>query len=301
MLTSKSLEQLGLVVDALIAANIPALSAYELGKIIYLKDILSQAESPKQEFKSLIDSILKLRLLAPLNKTNAYLVFGRNATPAEIVCSLDPFTYVSHLSAMEYHGLTDRFPKILYITRPTTAEWRIQAERRMQKDLNGRFTQYKESGLPTLVRPKFTTIERTSIQFHERSQLGAFRSVSDSPLRVATIGRVFLDMLREPKSCGGIQHVLDIYMQDAKKFLKFIVDEVETHGKPIDKVRIGYVLNEVCKLQHAKFADWKKFAQRGGSRKLNPAEEFSGYHSESWKLSINVPSLTPDNSDTNNE
>lgn len=36
----------------------------------------------------------------------------------EVVCSVDPFCYVSHLSAMEYHGLTNRMPTLLFISSP---------------------------------------------------------------------------------------------------------------------------------------------------------------------------------------
>jgi predicted transcriptional regulator of viral defense system len=143
-----------------------------------------------------------------------------------------------------------------------------------------------------VVPPKIASVGNTVIQFYERSQLGAFRLVSGSTLRVATIGRVFLDMLREPALCGGIQHVVDIYQREAKRYLKLIVDEVERHGQPIDKVRVGYLLSDVCKLEAPEFSSWQKFAQRGGSRKLDAKGEYVPSYSERWLLSINVPSLT---------
>ena len=192
---------------------------------------------------------------------------------------------------MEHHGLTDRFAKILYMTRPPAVEWRRQAVARMEKDLDGKLEQYKKAGLPVLTMPKINAIGRTVVHFQERSQFGAFRNVADTSLRVATIGRVFLDMLREPKLCGGMQHVLDVYKRDAKRYLKLIVEEIDRHGQPIDKVRAGYVLSEVCGLQYPVLQEWEFFVQRGGSRKLDPDEEFATHYSERWKLSINVPSL----------
>ena len=292
MAHSPNYERLAIVADALAAINAPALPSYELGKLIFLKGLLSGATSPKQEYKSIIELILGVRLLAPLGKTRAYLIFGRaSASPAEIVCSLDPFAYMSHLSAMEHHGLTDRFAKILYMTRPPAVEWRRQAVARMEKDLDGKLEQYKKAGLPVLTMPKINAIGRTVVHFQERSQFGAFRNVADTSLRVATIGRVFLDMLREPKLCGGMQHVLDVYKRDAKRYLKLIVEEIDRHGQPIDKVRAGYVLSEVCGLQYPVLQEWEFFVQRGGSRKLDPDEEFATHYSERWKLSINVPSL----------
>jgi predicted transcriptional regulator of viral defense system len=213
------------------------------------------------------------------------------------MCSLDPFAYVSHLSALEYHGLTDRFPQIVSMTRPPAAEWRKQAKERMLKDLGEKYPLYIEAGLPKLVRPDVLKIGQTSIQIHERSQMGAYRLVVGSSLRVATIGRTFLDMLREPALCGGWQHVIDIYRQEARRYLNLIVDEVNQHGHPIDKVRAGYVLSEVCGLESESFDDWQKCAQRGGSRKLDADGDYAPQYSERWKLSLNVPSVTKGHGD----
>jgi hypothetical protein len=220
-----------------------------------------------------------VRLLTPLTSGTpvpGYLLFGRNqTTPAEIMCSLDPFAYVSHLSAMEYHGLTDRFPQIVYMTTPAAADWRKQAQARMERDLGTRLQAYRSAGLPRLLRPHVIKLEQTHIEFHERSQLGAFRHVADTALRVATLGRV----------------VVDIYRQEASRHLKLIVDEVDRHGQPIDKVRAGFVLAEVCRLQSPVIDGWDRFAQRGGSRKLDAESEYAPIYSERWQLSINVPSI----------
>lgn len=36
----------------------------------------------------------------------------------EIICVVDPFAYISHLSAMEFHGLTDRIPSSIFYSTP---------------------------------------------------------------------------------------------------------------------------------------------------------------------------------------
>jgi predicted transcriptional regulator of viral defense system len=289
-------ERLEKVAAALSQLRGPAVSGYDLGRLIFAAIQPYSSNSAKAELDQILASLLGFKLLTPLDSSearHAYLLFGRKeASPAEIMCSLDPFAYVSHLSAMEHHGLTDRFSKILYMTRPLATEWRNQAALRMEKDLGDDLDAYKKTGLPRLVRPALNMIGHTSVEFHERSQLGAFRNVSESPLRVATLGRVFLDMLREPKLCGGLQHVIDIYEREAKQYLKLITDEVDRHGQAIDKVRIGYVLTEVCHLSSPAIDKWTEFAQRGGSRKLDADAEYSAVYSERWQLSINLPSLT---------
>lgn len=276
----------------------PAVLSYEIGRLIFSKTASTNADLLKQHYQRLLESLLSVRLLTPIRsnpKVLGYLLFGRNlASPAEIACSLDPFSYISHLNAMEYYGLTDRFPKTLYMCTPPSKEWREQATQRMQKDLGGETERYVASGLPRLAKPALSMIGKTAVQFHGRTQMGAFRSVSESSLRVATMGRVFLDMLREPWLCGGIQHVLDIYRREGKRYLGLIVDEVDRHGQPIDKIRAGYVLTEVCHLSSEIVDQWTRFAQRGGSRKLDPESEHSSSYSKRWMLSLNVPSLLSD-------
>jgi len=286
---------IGVIAEALAATSLPAISSYELSKAFYLKTSeISQRN--KAFFRAVVDQLQRLRLLSciPLQGgAEAYLLFGHsNATAKEIACSLDPFAYLSHLSAMEYHGLTDRFPKIVFMSTPSQSDWRQQAQEKMRKDLGDHFDAYISGGFPKLGRPNLTKIGKSTVEFYERSQLGAFRHVPGSPLRVATIGRVFLDMIREPQLCGGIQHVIDVISSESKRHLRSIVDEVDRHGKPIDKVRMGYLLTEVSRLSDSIVDEWEQYAQRGGSRKLDSEGEYSPTYSERWKLSINVPSLT---------
>jgi predicted transcriptional regulator of viral defense system len=286
---------IGNLIESLAATGLPVISEYELGRAIFLK-LSALAEGRNALFRPVVEHLKALKIFVPLSlggTTNAYQLFGHStASPQQIACALDPFAYVSHLSAMEYHGLTDRFPKILYLTRPPAGEWRRQAEEKMRRDLGTRYEEYLASRLPRLVRPKLSKIAQVNLHFQERSQLGAFKHVGSSNLRVATIGRVFLEMTREPQLCGGIQHVIDVFSSNAKRYFRLVVDEYERHGKAIDKVRAGYLLTEICNLTDSVVENWSQFAQRGGSRKLDSETEYAPEFSERWKLSINVPSLT---------
>ena len=286
------LKRVASVVEALNSQKTPALNSYDFARILFQQGLFIESQSAKTDFDNILEIILKLHLLSPTGLNNSFFIFGRSsATAAEVICSIDPFAYLSHLSAMEHHGLTDRFSNLLYMTRPPSAVWKQNAEKRMQKDLSEKIDQYIAMKLPILKRQKFEKIGKTLIHFEEKSQMGAFRHVPDTSLRVATIGRVFLDMIREPHLCGGIQHVIDIYQKEANRYFQFIIDEINQHGKPIDKVRAGFLLDEICGLQSPALILWEAFAQRGGSRKLDMSGEYAPHHSERWKLSINVPAL----------
>ncbi|MFT3777743.1 MAG: type IV toxin-antitoxin system AbiEi family antitoxin [Ottowia sp.] len=283
--------------EKLAAWDRPIVSDYELGALVaaHLESLQDPPALPL--YKKVVEGLSSFSLIFPdkdFKPGTVYHLFGRVKPKAmEVACSADPFAYVSHLSAMEYHGLTDRFSKILYLTTPTDKEWREQATARMNKDLKAQTAAYRAARLPMLRRLPFERVEGQRVELMRRSSRGAFKTIKSTAIRVATIGRVFLDMVREPHNCGGIQHVVDTYRAYAERNLALIVEEVERHGNAVEKVRAGYLLDEVCRLSHPLIDGWTKYAQRGGSRMLDPQAEYASHYSEKWMLSINVPSLMP--------
>ncbi len=209
----------------------------------------------------------------------------------EVACSVDPFAYVSHLSAMEYHGVTDRFSKILYLSTPSDREWKEQAAARMGKDLKELKEGYLAAKLPALRFQKLERIDGIRVELMRRSHRGAFKTIKSPFIRVAMVGRTFMDMLREPELCGGMQHVVDTYREYAVKYLNLIIDEVDKHGTSIEQARAGYLLETVCGLSDPIIDAWALKVQRGGSRKLDPQAEYAPFFSGRWGLSVNVPSL----------
>lgn len=206
----------------------------------------------------------------------------------QIVCGLDPFAYISHLTAMGHYGLTSQLPKMVFATTYPVKEWTQHAAQMMKRDLGELYESYLSTSLPSLRRVHVSTIQGMPLNLHTSVSAGAFVINRDEQFRVASIGRTFLDMLRRPDLCGGMVHVMDVYEEHAKRYLSHIVSEVETHGSPIEKVRAGYILEECCGLEHEILNQWQAHAQRGGSRKLDPAAEYVPEFSERWAISLNV-------------
>lgn len=283
--------------ETLAGWNRPVVTDYELG-VLTATQLERLQESPTLQFyKEIVDGLRSYSLISPdkdFKPGAVYHLFGRIKPKAmEVACSVDSFAYVSHLSAMEYHGLTDRFSRILYLTTPTDKEWREQARTRMDRELRTQAAAYRAARLPMLRRPSFVRVEGQRVELLRRSSRGAFKTIKSATIRIATVGRVFLDMVREPQHCGGIQHVVDTWRAYAERNLPLIVEEIERHGNAVEKVRAGYLLDEVCHLSHPLIDGWKKLAQRGGSRMLDPQAEYASHYSGKWMLSINVPSLMP--------
>ncbi len=282
----------------------PVVTAYGLGLLVvrlYRTKRLAnrrvtrlQKDFPSRtDITKLIDRLQKIEVLSShgsFPNRRVYRILGKgDAEASDVACSVDPFAYVSHLSAMEYHGLTDRFARTLTISTPSARAWREFALRRMQKDLGELYERYVKARLPRLTRLSVRDISRTPIITYSSIHLGAYKNVPGRSLRVATVGRTFLDMLRAPRSCGGIRHVLDVCRQHASTYLQLLVDEIERHGTGIEKVRAGYILEEVCGLSHDALDTWLVHAQRGGSRKLDPNADYDGLrYSEKWCISLNI-------------
>ena len=243
------------------------------------------------DLKRVTDRLLKNGVLQPYKgfSGNVFTLLGKQPTALEVACVVDPFAYLSHLSAMEYHGLTQRMPAILSLSSPSPAEWQQSALARMKRDLGEESLEaYRTAGLPTLIRPRIDKIERQVVKVYTSSHLGAFVAVRNRALRVATIGRTFLDMLREPDLCGGIYHVVEVFEAHAATYLRLITDEIAQHGTKIDQARAGYLLDERCGLKSPTLDCWQAEVQRGGSRKLYAKGEYSSRFSERWSLSLNI-------------
>jgi predicted transcriptional regulator of viral defense system len=209
----------------------------------------------------------------------------RAGSAEEISCIADPFAYVSHLSAMQRYGLTDRSPQALHLTTPIHSLWKNFRDERIRLD----FPDAPKMELPVLARPGFKdTIRRRRVVVHISSHPWIPSPLSGEETRITSIGQTFADMLREPHLCGGMRHVLDVWEQEADQWVPEIVAAIGAQGSKIVKVRAGYILSEVIGIDHPALLEWERFAQRGGSRKLDPEADYAPEFSERWMISINV-------------
>ncbi|WP_320043222.1 hypothetical protein [uncultured Desulfobacter sp.] len=219
------------------------------------------------------------------NMSAVHRIFGKKIdNEEEIVCSIDPFAYISHLSAMEYHGLTDKIPRVLFYSAPDTKTWREFALDKMKRDFKGTINE----SLPKLSLINMKKVGKKNLIKYNSVHSGSYINVKNTPLRVSSIGRTFLDMIRKPDLCGGIYNVLEAYEDYSNQYLNLIIDEIDRHGKKIEKVRAGYILEERLSIEDRRIEEWKIFAQRGGSRKLDPNNDYYPDYSEEWCISINI-------------
>jgi predicted transcriptional regulator of viral defense system len=288
----------------LAARRSPVVTRYELAVILFRlyerrqhggqQLAISRAQPNKQTLASLIARLIEFGAIEEckdFKQGRAYkLQRLGDPTPEQIACAVNPFSYVSHLSAMQYWGLTDRLPRTLHLSTLSDRPWRNAAAAQMQKDCEGSISRYLETGLPRLTKPNITRLQGNSVRVVATKTIqGNYKNIEDQAIRVSTIGRTFLDMLKKPNECGGIRHVIDVYEENAGTRLKQITQTIQNSGSRIDKVRAGYLLQERLGLTNEIIESWKSLTQRGGSMKLDPTESYSPSYSEQWQLSINLP------------
>ena len=281
----------------------PVISDYEISILIFSLltkkrfhgqklEITDNDSSYSLQVKNVITSLKEFGIIEPhkdFPKGKVFRITGKKSyTAGDIVCAVDPFAYVSHISAMDFHGLTERIPKVLYVSSPSPHEWTESGRKKMEKDSKGHIKDYLREDLPRLTRILYQKIEKHPIIQYSSIHRGAFRKIEGRSMRVSTIGRTFLDMVREPDYCGGTRHVAEIFRDFGPQYKKIIIDEISRHGTKIEKARTGYYFEEICHIEDSSFDEWVSEAQRGGSRKLDPKNEFSPNFSERWCLSINV-------------
>ncbi len=212
----------------------------------------------------------------------------RDASPGEIMCAIDPFGHVAFLSAMEFHGLTNRLPKLLYFATFDAASWKQHARERTVRELGPLLPAFVEAELPALQYSRVTKLNGVVVETLRTKDAGHWRNTMNGALRVTGIGRTFLDMIQNPDLCGGIRHVIEVFEEHAQAHIAAILNEFSANGGKIDRVRAGYILNDRCGIDLPEIDAWCVDAARGGSRKLDAHAEYASVFSEKWSLSINA-------------
>lgn len=250
---------------------------------------IGKIQSAEPDTRVLTDALLGITeqgILSPVIPGYIWQLSNKNAATAQqIVCNLTPWSHLAYLSAMEWHGITDRIPHALHTVQAPLAAARKQQLAQLKEQLPG-----LQNEQPLLVRAysPHEKIDGKVLQQHTQRNYRLRAELHDSGgIRVTTLGETFLDMLREPDLCGGYAHVQDVFEEYAANHLPVIVKAVDKNGTGIDKARTGYLLEEVCGLSHRIIDSWKTSVQRGGSRKLVASNPYKNTFSEVWCISIN--------------
>lgn len=283
----------------------PAINSLELFKqYLYLfktKKYLDQEiplrknASLERRFIDFKDS-LKMSGFTKIGK-NYILRNPKECKPADIICSIYPYTYISYLTAMRHYSLTDRLPTVTQIVSIDRSLWKKKIDAKYVDYLNENSNNdsirrlYKNNSV-SYPQEKEGKVVGFPCKTHSKRKINEYKQ-EESGVRVIVVGDLFLEMLENFDLCGGIDHVIDIYINYSTIFTKEILKSLPKYSN-ITQAKVGFLFEKVLKVNLDDYLQQVKKEQqdvRGGSRKFIANEPYSSVFSPDWNISLNYERL----------
>lgn len=297
------------IVSSLVSRGLPVVIEYDLFQLVRhlhqtgvydgKKLRIGKSIPSRDRYRKIVGKLLSERYLRPDpdfypsqqwgETTHTYaMVFRISDVPdgpaEEITALLDPFCYLSHLSAMQRYSLTDRIPETLILSTPQ--KWNVARDLKKQEDYPDLGKDEYAAPLKQLTWPDI--IRKRAVTLHKTVRNPVVKNIRGSRARIAAVGETFVQMLDRPELCGGMNHIIDVWDSHASVYVEEIITAVNNADESIIKVRAGYLLEERLGIEDPRILEWLQFAQRGGSRKLDPSTPYVSRYSEKWMISLNV-------------
>jgi len=212
-------------------------------------------------------------------------------SPIELIFPLFPYAYLTHLSAMRHYSITDRIPKKIQIEIPSRPKWKAL----LTEDIKKMDVSAKDKDIILKYLPRYPKSDE--IYFKKRILVSSIRTplpylTLDNGVRVVEIGALFVEMINNPKECGGIEHVMDVFQEYGLIFKKKIY-KVALESSLIAQARIGFIFEQILEQSDPEILKMKSRNKdlRGGSRVFLTGEDFSNIINIEWNLSLNHPSV----------
>ena len=115
------------------------------------------------------------------------IIPNQDKTADEVVCIADQFCYISHISAMQRYGLTDRRPEALYLTQATPKSAREMIAKQITADFGNvsNDEEFEVPSIPATHHPK--RVRRRPVRTKTTTHFGEWRSVRGTASRIASI------------------------------------------------------------------------------------------------------------------
>ena len=202
----------------------------------------------------------------------------------ELLFELHPYAALSHLSALQYHGLS--IERETYLTMSVPSDGRGDL-----LPLGTRGLDWEGAELPSGSIPK--TVLNTRVLTKRVNPADYFGLIEVEPraipLRYTGLERTLIDAIQSPRLCGGVEAALSAWFEGSERIdVNAIVRQVERLNIAILRQRIGFLLEELG-LTHSHLTHWQQQSQRGGSSRLVASLPFSSTYNERWNLSLNAP------------
>ena len=235
------------------------------GKTIFsLEDIREYNVNPKNLIYNLTRKnwILRLKkgvyLIAPLE---AGELGARSHTVHSFVIAshlVEPY-YISHWSALNYHGLTEQTPPAVYIAST--------------KPRNGRRILDTDFVFVAIAKHKMFGVEEIKIE--------------DNVVNISTPEKTVVDCLDHPEHCGGIVEVARVIFFEHKSLdFKEMVNMAKRMRNGAILKRLGYLLETLKLESYSEILGYPKLSK--GYARLDTKLPGEGRINERWRIIVNA-------------
>lgn len=226
-----------------------------------------------------------------------------------ILSNIYPIGYIGYMSAIKHYELAPINSNSIYFVTVDRINWK----RLCLKKINRNFPELKEN--KNLFKDIFGNIGENDLiptypleeeigKYHIAviNQKNLWTDEEWDSLRVIALPYLYIDMLRNPKYCGGLGQVLQIFNSLEAIELAEIIEILEKKSKStdMDRARFGFIFDKIFQIKNDIFLNWKKEQKfkRGGSRKLVSYLPFDSTYDEDWNISVNYDFAKPYASNT---
>jgi predicted transcriptional regulator of viral defense system len=224
-----------------------------------------------------------VNISSPKMNTTRYAL--ASAIPEEIVLSLRPNSYLSHYTAMYYHGITNSIPKIIYSNLEQFKALPGKRETLEQINIDKAFSKaMRVSNNVARFELEGKNYEGILLNGNKSDNLGVIQiKTGKRHIHTTDIEKTLIDAAVRPLYCGGASEVLEAYKM-SKKLIS--VDTVLSY---LEKLDFTYPYEQVIAfyLEKAGFSEkqLKKFEKRiSGFDFYLTYEMRRKSYSQRWKL-----------------
>jgi len=242
-------------------------SLAERGRNIFaLEDVTSTLAISYENAKMIVSRLVKKKWLIRLAR-GKYLIVPLEAGVKSqytehgfVIAShlVKPY-YIGYWSALNYHGLSEQVPSVIFV---------VSSKRRKDRtilDTRFRFVTIKKSKIFDLVEV----------------------DISNSKVKISGVEKTIVDCLDHPEYCGGVEEIAKALFFDHEDLdMKKIIKNAEKMGNKTIIKRLGYLLDlfKYHEYEHL----FKDVKLSKGYSKLDPKLPEKGTFNDRWKLLINV-------------
>lgn len=205
--------------------------------------------------------------------SNLYsIVQAARPNPYAVVTSLYPVGYLSYLSAMRFYNITNRLPKNIDWVVPHKSDWQAALLS---------VGAYSDMPYPS----SEIDIDNKRLIIHSSDDFKVRQNTYG--VRVISIGDLFIQMLRNPRPCGGFQHVIETFEWYADDWFDTIIESVQSIGTATDKHRIGFILEVFLEMPDKRISEWKSCNTKEEPYKMTDSSEILGPYNHDWNIQLN--------------